>query len=360
MARELRILHFNDVYNIEGGNQEPVGGAARFASKVLSLIDEAESPPLVLFSGDCFNPSLMSTMTLGKQMPPILNKMNVAVACVGNHDFDYGIDNFKALVQQCKFPWLMANVLDKQSGEPLGGVGRSVMIDHQGIKIGIMGLVEQDWIECLSTVEPEDVEFLDPVEEGRRLAKELRAQGADLVIALTHMRVPNDVKLAEGVAEIDALLGGHDHHVQIEVLQPHNNLLCKSGTDFRNLTALTVTLPPPATANGNSNHRSQQPKPQKPKFKWQSYEITSDVTEDEEIAKIVAEYSELLGSRMDEILTRTLTPLDGRFSTVRTRESNLCNFLCDAFRRACSADVVILNSGTFRCVWVVYLRVVFI
>lgn len=48
------------------------------------------------------------------------------------------------------------------------------MLDHQGIKVGILGLVEQDWIECLSTVEPEDVEFLDPVEEGTRLAKELR------------------------------------------------------------------------------------------------------------------------------------------------------------------------------------------
>lgn len=43
----------------------------------------------------------------------------------------------------------------------------------------------------------------------------LQSQGADLVIALTHMRVPNDEKLAKGVAEIDAVLGGHDHHVQV-------------------------------------------------------------------------------------------------------------------------------------------------
>lgn len=48
------------------------------------------------------------------------------------------------------------------------------MIEHQGIKVGVVGLVESDWIECLSTVEPEDVEFIDPVEEGRKLAKELR------------------------------------------------------------------------------------------------------------------------------------------------------------------------------------------
>lgn len=133
--------------------------------------------------------------------------------------------------------------------------------------------------------------------------------------------------------------------VQVELRQPHNNLLCKSGTDFKQLTELTITLPPAAAANGNSSSKQRQ---QKPKFEWQTYDITSDIPEDQEVAKIVAENMELLGSQMDELLTRTLTPLDGRFSTVRTRESNLCNLFCDVFRRACSADVVIINSGTFR------------
>lgn len=46
--------------------------------------------PLVLFSGDAFNPSMMSTITLGKQMVPVLNEFGVACSCMGNHDFDYG------------------------------------------------------------------------------------------------------------------------------------------------------------------------------------------------------------------------------------------------------------------------------
>lgn len=53
-AKKLTILHFNDVYNIESRDQEPVGGAARFVTKIRSFPDE----PLVLFSGDCLNPSL--------------------------------------------------------------------------------------------------------------------------------------------------------------------------------------------------------------------------------------------------------------------------------------------------------------
>jgi hypothetical protein len=55
------------------------------------------------------------------------------------------------------------------------------------------------------------VTFTDYVEAGTMLARELKSKGCHCVIALTHMRTPNDVRLAENVAEIDLILGGHDH-----------------------------------------------------------------------------------------------------------------------------------------------------
>lgn len=64
--------------------------------------------------------------------------------------------------------------------------------------------------------------------------------------------------------------------------------------------------------------------------------------------QVVSGYAGKLGSRMGQVLGTTLNPLDGRFTIVRTAESNLANLLCDVFRRACSADVCIINSGTFR------------
>lgn len=72
---------------------------------------------LVLFSGDAFNPSLMSTITAGAQMPPVLSQAQVAAACVGNHDLDFGLEKFEELVKKCKFPWLMANVLLSRTGD---------------------------------------------------------------------------------------------------------------------------------------------------------------------------------------------------------------------------------------------------
>jgi 2',3'-cyclic-nucleotide 2'-phosphodiesterase (5'-nucleotidase family) len=68
--------------------------------------------------------------------------------------------------------------------------------------------------------------------------------------------------------------------------------------------------------------------------------------------QVVEEFASAMSSGLDQVLGHTLTDLDGRFATVRTRESNLCNLLSDVFRRACSADVCILNSGTFR--WAVH------
>ena len=74
-----------------------------------------------------------------------------------------------------------------------------------------IGLVEKEWLDTLATINPEEVTYTDYVEAGRMLAKELREKGCHAVIALTHMRTPNDVRLAEEVDEIDLILGGHDH-----------------------------------------------------------------------------------------------------------------------------------------------------
>lgn len=76
------ILHFNDVYNIEPRDKEPVGGASRFTTQLRNV---GGRDALILFSGDAFNPSMMSTVLKGKQMVPCLNEMNIHTAVLGNH-----------------------------------------------------------------------------------------------------------------------------------------------------------------------------------------------------------------------------------------------------------------------------------
>lgn len=61
----------------------------------------------------------MSMMKSGAQMPPVLNQIQVAAACVGNHELDFGVDRFEELVKKCNFPWLMANILLKKTNDVL-------------------------------------------------------------------------------------------------------------------------------------------------------------------------------------------------------------------------------------------------
>ena len=72
-------------------------------------------------------------------MVEALNACGVHAACAGNHDFDFGVDNFSARAAGCRFPWLMANVLDAASGLPLGGASPTALLEWQGVKVGLIG-----------------------------------------------------------------------------------------------------------------------------------------------------------------------------------------------------------------------------
>jgi len=326
----LAITHFNDVYNIEARAQEPCGGAARFVTKALELAKEHSA--MTLFSGDCLNPSLLSTVTNGWQMAPVLNAMGIHTACLGNHDFDFGLENLTRFVESTNFPWLMANVLDPKTQRPLAGALPTRLCEWQGIKVGLVGLVEKEWLETLSCVDISQVEYLDFVEEGRRLADKLSAEGAELIIALTHMRVPNDQRLAREAPEIHLILGGHDHHYEAGPVGPHRTWVVKSGTDFRELSLLTVELPQGGVTLQN-----------RPIVCSKRIEITKDIPEHQETAETVKSYMLKLGDAMDEVVGETSVDLDGRFKIIRTQESNLGNFVCDCWRLASKADLAVLN-----------------
>ena len=148
-----------------------MGGIARFQTVVneyRSNVRYADQPSLLtLFSGDAFNPSLESSVTKGRHMVPFLNAVGTDVACVGvrmapfgvpslptraevfqNHDLDFGIAQFIHLRNQCKFPWLLANVLDPALGADVSLAHcekTRIIVSSNGIKVGFIGLAEREW-----------------------------------------------------------------------------------------------------------------------------------------------------------------------------------------------------------------------
>lgn len=115
-----------------------------------------------------------------------------------------------------------------------------LVVERAGRRIGFMGLIEHDWLATLATIDPEDVEYESFVTCGIRLAAELReVDKVDLVIAVTHMRLPNDRKLAEDAGGvIDLILGGHDH--TIANVNLGGATIVKSGSDFKDLSEIVI------------------------------------------------------------------------------------------------------------------------
>lgn len=98
--------------------------------------------------------------------------------------------------------WLLSNYYDKATNKPFANSPATFIREHGGIKFGFVGLCEQDWMATLGAVDPSTLEFKDMAEEGKKLAAELRAQGCQIIVALTHSRLPNDELLAEQLAGV--------------------------------------------------------------------------------------------------------------------------------------------------------------
>jgi len=358
----LTIIHFSDVYEISSNNEEPVGGAARFCKAV----KDVKGDPLILFSGDCLNPSTLSAFTKGSHMPPVFNHIGVHVGCLGNHDFDFGSEELMLRMKEFGFPWLLSNVLDKRTGGQLANAEEYIEMEWSGHRLGIIGLVEQEWLMTIPSIDvDEDVVYVDFVDKGRELCSKLKANGCDMIIALTHMRGPNDEKLAMEVPDIHLILGGHDHSPQADFVPPHGTLLLKSGTDFREFSVLKLSkrgtgeggvectdVAEPTTNETDSEIDFCSAARDDVVVSWKRVYVTSETEEDEEIADIVEDYHQMMGEEILSPLGWTLVDLDARFDHVRNSETSLGNLLADIMRlgigKNIDVDGALLNSGTIR------------
>ncbi|GAB7357631.1 hypothetical protein MBLNU459_g0129t1 [Dothideomycetes sp. NU459] len=337
---DLRILHFNDVYHVEPSESDPVGGVTRFQSMCnfyRHARDFEGQPDLIsFFSGDGFNPSLESSVTKGSHMVPILNGIPTAAACVGNHDLDLGVPQFEYLSSQCNFPWLLANVIDPALGDdvPLGHALKTVMMtSSNGIKIGIIGLVEQEWLEAVNALPP-DLIYRESVDVALELVPKLRAQGAEIIIALAHQREYHDNRLAQNTPAglIDIILGGHDHHYRYTKIKG-THVLC-SGSDFKQISYIEM--------------RKSTSKSQNWDFTIKRRDITKSIPEDPATVEVLDRLFSSLLTKLQKPIGYTAVPLDARTSTVRTRESNMGNFVSDLMRYYYDGDCGIMCGGTIR------------
>lgn len=243
---------------------------------------------------------------------------------------------YRHLTSQCNFPWLLANVIDPALGKdvPLGNAGRThLLTSSNGLKVGVIGLGEREWLATINTLPP-DLEYRSASDTAHELVPGLRNEGADLILAVTHQREPNDNKLAEktGGRVIDLVLGGHDHYYNHSLINGTHVL--RSGTDFKQLSYIEAWRRLPDSNDWD--------------FRITRRDIFGSIAEDQGTLEEVDHLTKALKARLEKPIGYTLAPLDARFVTVRTKESNIGNFVCDLMRNYYDAECCIMAAGTIR------------
>lgn len=336
----ITILQLNDVYQIAPVDKGKNGGMARVATIQKQI--RADSPnTLFLIAGDFISPSVASRLFKGKQMIDALNSVGMDIATFGNHEFDFGPDVLRERMKESRFAYTIANVFDKATGRPFGGASEYIIREIGGTRVAIFGLL---LTETATMSNPgTGVRFDDPIAIGTRLSRKLRRQGADVIIALTHLPMHEDKRLA-AEADIDLIVGGHEH----ELLQSVAGCapISKMGSDARNIGRIDLNLAQVRKPRLRGRARRTAFKIQS--FDWKAVPVTDRVKDDEAVAALVEGYEKQLNTSLSEVIGKTSVMLDARASTIRFMEGNLGNFLADVYRETLGSDVALVNSGSIR------------
>ena len=220
--KHLEVLHTNDTHSCimplnPNLADTAVAGRGGFLRRVAMIKEErAKNPDLLLIdSGDFSQGSPFYTMFKGDVEVGMMNLMGYDAVTIGNHEFDFGLENMARIFKMAKFPVVCANY-DFTGTCVEGLVKPYVIIKRNGLKIGLFGLSPQleglvDLSKC------KGVTYLDPVEVGNRVAAELKHdKKCDVVICVSHLGwlrpdEMGDQKLLASSKDIDLVLGGHSH-----------------------------------------------------------------------------------------------------------------------------------------------------
>ena len=219
--KQLVVLHTNDTHstimplnpNLADKNVAGYGGYIR---RLEFLKQQRQQAPDLLYfdSGDFSQGSPYYTLFKGDVEVGLMNMMGIDAATIGNHEFDYGIDNLARLFKKANFPIVCANY--DFTGTPLEGIVKPyIIIKRNGVKIGVFGLSPQlDGLVEKTTCQ--GVTFLDPVKKGIEMATFLKKKKkCDVVICVSHLGwdtdLDDDEEMIKGSRYIDLVLGGHSH-----------------------------------------------------------------------------------------------------------------------------------------------------
>ncbi len=237
-VKKLTILQMNDSHGyIEPhpelywqGNQEffkIAGGYAHITSLFKQVREENPDKVIALDNGDTLHGTFPAVNSKGNSLIPVLNKMAFD-AMTAHWEFAYGPDHFKELSSKLIYPTLAINCYKKASNKLF--FPPYCVIERSGLRLGIVGIASNIVDKTMPEHFSKGIYFSLGNEELPVYINELRKhEKVDLIIVLSHLGYPQDLKLAQEVKGIDILLSGHTHNRLYNAVTSNRTIIMQSG-----------------------------------------------------------------------------------------------------------------------------------
>ena len=235
---DLTILQINDTHGYFelhnelywAGDQavyKKSGGYARIASIFKQIKNEKNRKVIVLDNGDTIHGTFPAVNSKGEALVPILNELAID-AMTAHWEFAYGPDHFKNIVNKLDFPMLAINCYDKNSGKLVFPPFHIIDIDN--LRVGVIGIAATIVDKTMPKHFSKGICFTLGNKELPKYIKQLREnEKVDLIIVLSHLGYPQELKLAKEVDGIDVLLSGHTHNRIYDAVVVNGAIVMQSG-----------------------------------------------------------------------------------------------------------------------------------
>lgn len=337
------ILPFNDYTDCNADDANCLGGFARL---ITFMQTEKKKNPNTLFldAGDRFTGTAYYTLSKSRYLLPLFEMMPYDAATLGNHEFDDNIDDTADFIKKWHTPIVDANIKPAKNEELYPFVKPYIVLNKGGHKIGIIGVTTPR----LNILHNKEIAVLPVKKSVAENINILKTKGINIIIVVSHIGLPADIKLAKALPDIDIIVGGHTHSLLIN--DKHNplrraayplavnngkTLIVSSGMGGQYVGKLEAKF----DADGHICN-----------YSGDSIPITATVQNNEEALKIISEAQKDIGS----LLSEKITTLPNAYGYTPNR--NYCSEECGvgeylAFLLAqeySEIDGVVINSGAIR------------
>ncbi|HOV85531.1 MAG TPA: bifunctional UDP-sugar hydrolase/5'-nucleotidase [Syntrophobacteraceae bacterium] len=337
---DLTILHVNDLHGHilpftekSVHEQEPVSGAAALAAMIQRERERNPEGTLLLSAGDMFQGAPISTVFHGKPVLEIMNHLRFDAMTLGNHEFDWGRDVLGELTTAARFPFLSANLKDRE-GRYLPGVMPYALFTRKGICTGVVGVTTRELAFRTKPSNVEDLTIEDPAAVLPSVLQEMKNRGAQLLVVLSHCGLQADMDLAVEVPGIHVIVGGDSHTVLPDPMKVGEALIVQAGYYGMYLGVLDLSFDPSTSRVARYTQKGEL----KPVLSG------PDRPADPQVASMIREYETRFDARFNQAIGQTAVDL------VRQRhaESNFGDLVTDVMREATGAQIAFQNGGGIR------------